>query len=354
MEGRDLKMGATIIQWTDHSINPIRARDRRTKKVGHYCEKVSAGCTNCYSSRMQVRFGTPGFGSGQHREHMEIFLDDGKLREVIGRKRPTKFFWCDMTDLFGSWVNDQMIDRCFAAMALTPHHTHQVLTKRPARMREYLTDPNTPRRVAEWMAGGAMMQAAYRDYVPPWPIPSVWCGVSVENQAAADERIPLLLQTPAAIRFLSCEPLLGPVELKRWLWEFDPAASSDIGAMIDTPSGKLHWVIVGGESGPGSRAMQIEWARELVRQCKAADVAVFCKQLGATCTASYYDTELREFVEEERHIDWPDPIGWNYRDGQPPIDARIELPMADKKGGEPEEWPEDLRIRQFPTARAAA
>src|SRR5437868_3326416 len=105
-------MGKTTISWTDHSINPIRARSKATNAVGHYCEMTSPGCANCYSSNFQKRFNMPAFTAGTRRGDIEPFLDQSKLQEVLRRKKPTKYFWCDMTDLFGEWVPDEWIDRC--------------------------------------------------------------------------------------------------------------------------------------------------------------------------------------------------------------------------------------------------
>src|SRR5688572_12765248 len=136
-------MTVTSIEWTDRSVNPIRARNKDTGAIGHFCEKVSPGCAHCYAASWNLRVRPSGkylIGTGldfvpANRENVEIFLDDSKLREVLRQKAPTKYFWCDMTDLFGEWVPVEYIDRCFAVMALTPHHTHQVLTKRADRMR---------------------------------------------------------------------------------------------------------------------------------------------------------------------------------------------------------------------------
>lgn len=145
-----------------------------------------------------------------------------------------------------------------------------------------------------------------------WPLPNVWLGVSVEDQATADERIPLLLRTPAAVRFVSYEPALGPVNLLRYM--------SVPLAEIDNPGAMLDWVIVGGESGPGARPFDIQWARNTVAQCKAAGVACFVKQVGS--------------VPMERGERW-----------------RYEPKLKDRKGGDWEEWPEDLRVREFPEVR---
>lgn len=121
-------MGVTTIGWTDHSINPIRARLKVDHtKVGHYCEKVAQGCTHCYASQLQWRWGLPEFGSGQHRDIVDIFLDESKLDEVRRRKKPTRYFWSDMTDFFGDWMKEEWYKACFDAMRATPQHTHMLL-----------------------------------------------------------------------------------------------------------------------------------------------------------------------------------------------------------------------------------
>ena len=160
--------------------------------------------------------------------------------------------------------------------------------------------------------------------------PNVWLGVSVENQAAGDLRIPDLIATPAAVRWLSVEPQIGPVVLRpEWL-------------------AGLHWVVVGGESGPGARPFDVGWARALVAQCRAAGVAVFVKQLGANSQADYYDESARAVYAAES-VEWPDPIGWHDGDGQPrPGCSPVRFRTLDRAGADPSEWPEDLRVRQFP------
>jgi protein gp37 len=163
----------------------------------------------------------------------------------------------------------------------------------------------------------------------PWPLSNVWLGVSVEDQQRADERIPALLRTPAAVRFLSVEPQLGPVDLTSigsWRGEPLSALEEQVGHVERPP---VDWVIVGGESGPGARPFHLEWARTIVEQCKAAGVAVFVKQLGA------------------------DPIeGTDHRSDHPDPDLlRYPLHLLNKKGGDPLEWPPDLRVREFPEVR---
>lgn len=301
-------MGKTSIEWTEHSVNPIRARLRDYKDhVGHYCVKLSPGCKNCYASRMQPRFGLPVFAEQRGELEPELFLDDKVLDSVRRRKKPTTYFWCDMTDLFGEWVPRDWIIRCFAVMAETPHHTHQVLTKRAKRMREVLTEIGG-------LGKGPDGKAHTRGHLHwgvagerPWPLPNVILMVSAENQATADERIPELLATPAAVRGVSAEPLLGPLDLAPWFGKPEPA---------------LGWLIVGGESGPGARPFDLAWARELVQQCRGAAVPCFVKQLGRRPVGDWSDSEP-----------WP---------------ARLS-----SKGGDMSEWPEDLRVRQMPRRQAA-
>ena len=336
-------MAETSIQWTDHSINPIRARRKSDRRqVGHFCQMTSPGCAHCYSSEMQRRFGTPAFGGeGKLKplpiigadgrvsvgDDLEVFLDESKFTEIRRRKKPTKYFWCDMTDLFGSWVPDSWIDACFRTMAETPRHIHQVLTKRADRMRDYVSK--------RW---GTFDGKNYP------PLPNVWLGTSVENQAAADERIPILLETPAAVRFLSCEPLLGPVDLRacRYKSPTTPAWSSSAlgGVLLGGQRVRcIDWVIAGGESGPGARRCNVDWIRDIVRQCRDASVPCFVKQLGANVV-----DECEDCTPE--HTGWPaegGPMDWET--------GRVRL--KDKKGGVMEEWPEALRVREWPDTTTA-
>lgn len=300
-------MGKTTIAWTDHSVNPIRYGK------GHYCQKLSPGCQNCYASRMQGRFGGSAFkGTGgevppiaDRQIEGHLWLDTDKLHEVVRRRKPTRFFWCDMTDLFGSWVPDGWIDDCFRAMFKSPQHTHQVLTKRPERMLSYCSK--------RWGTFNG------KDYPPA---PNVHLGVSVEDQQRADERIPLLLQCPAAVRFLSVEPLLGPVDLGLHLLCRHCDGHEDLQPKCGPA---LDWVIVGGESGPHARPCNVAWIRSLVEQCKAAGVAVFVKQLGKVVRS-----ELRD-------------------ENNPAYRGYMDATYRDAKGGDPNEWPADLRIQEFPT-----
>ena len=183
-----------------------------------------------------------------------------------------------MTDIFGDWVPFELLDRLFAVFALRPDITFQVLTKRPERMAEYLLTRFRTARVSEraCMMGTADQRASLVEpNFRPWPFPNVWLGCSVENQQAADERIPHLLKCPAAVRFLSVEPMIGPVEFS------DVSQRSDALAQLGKKAlSGIDWTIVGGESGHGARPMHPDWTRSIRDQCKAAGVAFFFKQWG--------------------------------------------------------------------------
>jgi len=207
------------------------------------------------------------------------------------------YFVNSMSDLFHESVPDEVIDRVFAVMALCPQHTFQVLTKRSARMREYLAAHDTSKAGDSITNAAFLMNGLVRGYrgqggSATWPMPNVWLGVSVEDQKRADERIPDLLATPAAVRFLSCEPLLGLVDLTgimqpgtSYVYQplrgvrFDPMAPPSYGS-DEEETAKIDWVIVGGESGPGARPMHPDWAHSLRDQCAAAGVPFFFKQWG--------------------------------------------------------------------------
>lgn len=319
-------MGKTPIQWTDHSINPLRARNIETGCLGHFCVKISAGCKLCYSSRLQPRFGTFAF-LAENRDKVELFLDESKLQDVIRRRVATKYFWCDMTDMFLEDYPDEWIDSCFATMALTPQHTHQVLTKRPERMLKYFEDFNYRNEqigiCAELASGfdrylrGAECEAITGcgdDEIARWRLPfkNVWLGTSVENQDAADERRDSMRQLAAQgwTTFVSYEPAIGPVD---WAgWEF------------------LRWGIIGGESGPGARPFDVDWARSAVVQWHASGTAAFVKQYGS----NPYETQKGDFFHGGLQ------------------GTKNFLCLKDRKGGDWDEWSEALRVREFPEARA--
>lgn len=349
-------MGETSIEWCrsldgsrGHTINPIRFRNKATGKVGHFCEKVSPGCKNCYASTMQ---GGPYLSGliyiAENRDKGEIYFDQAVLEQVLRRRKPTTYFWNDMTDAFGEWVPDEWIDREMATCALTPQHRHIFLTKRAKRMREYLSNNGNEddESMRDRMDKAAESLGAYHaDMNDPdrWPLPNLILGVSVEDQPNADLRIADLLMTPAACRMLSMEPLLGDVDLTSVLWPGKGGHRVDVlrrgywnaegyrafgpSAELGAPRGGftnhsdmngIDWVVVGGESGPGARPCNVKWIRSIVQQCRDAGVSCFVKQLGSN------PVKAAE------------------------ICGTVPMRLKDRKGGDPTEWPQDLRVREFP------
>jgi protein gp37 len=259
----------TAISWTDATWNPIRG-----------CSRVSEGCRNCYAERVAGRFGIPRRPDtyakrlpyqGLVRSTVdgprwtgEVRFIEEALDQPLRWKKPRRIFVNSMSDLFHEKLTDEQIWRVFDVMSHAGWlrgHTFQVLTKRPERMRDFML--KVPGELAK--SGGMKI---------PWPPPTVWLGVSVENQEAADERIPLLLETPAAVRFLSVEPLLAPVTFRWAKWE----PWKDTGNNHLDGLRHLDWVIVGGESGPGYREMPVKAFTDVADQCREAKVPLFVKQ----------------------------------------------------------------------------
>jgi len=292
-------MGDTKIEWTEKTWNPIRARRKSDDSRGWYCELVSEGCRNCYAEKMNRN---TYFGNGLPYKpatlpEVDLFLDDKILQQPLHWSKPQNVFPCSMTDLFGRWAKDEWLDRIFAVMALAQQHTFQVLTKRPERMRDYLSG-ETAQRIAELIMLYRFTRDFNSDYefdardadLDRWPLPNVHLGTSVENQKTADERIPLLLQTPAAVRWISAEPLLGPVDLRNLkdgtFNGLDGIDYEDIGDIRDagilskSEIPKLDWLVCGGESGPKARPMHPDWVRGLRDQCVSAGIPFFFKQWG--------------------------------------------------------------------------
>jgi len=256
--------------------------------VTHGCTKISAGCAHCYAARLSERFPHGGnFG--------DVLPRESQLDKPLHWRRPRRVGVCFMSDLFHEKVPEEFLDKVFAVMALTPQHTYLLLTKRPERMRAYLCTSGRVARVdvtaAAVTAGrsptdidveGFVRSVAHdATYNPTWPLPNVWLGVSVENQETADERIPLLLETPAAHRWLSVEPLLEAVDLDPYIYSGEfPACGHGVcdcnSEMLTLPG--LDWVVVGGESGPKARECKVGWVAELVNQCVEASVPVYVKQ----------------------------------------------------------------------------
>lgn len=313
-------MGAVSkIEWTNKTWNPVRG-----------CTRVSAGCGGpgnvggCYAEGIAARFSGPGqpyhgfaeMRDGKPRWTGKLALIDSALLLPLHWKKPARIFVNSMSDLFHESLPDEAIDKVFAVMALCPEHTFQCLTKRPARMREYLgqgTDEWDAGSSACWRVGNLAEKMRKDGLGAPWngigplghlqpgarwwPLANVWLGTSCEDQATANARIPDLLATPSAIRFISAEPLLGPIDLTQIVVEGPSEAgvyrtrnaltgksghSGPCGwtEAIDPPRSSLDWVIVGGESGPHARPMHPQWARSLRDQCGAAGVPFFFKQWG--------------------------------------------------------------------------
>ncbi|TXC73930.1 phage Gp37/Gp68 family protein [Sphingorhabdus soli] len=285
----------TKIEWTDATWNVVNG-----------CSVTSPGCTNCYAMKLAgTRLKNHPSRAGLTQDTKagpvwtgEVRFNDKVLSDPLRWKRPRMIFVCAHGDLFHENVPDEWIDRVFAVMALCPQHVFQLLTKRPERMCEYLSRRKAGKPVQAPLGDGTLGYHPFNcEVLPP---SNVWLGTSVEDQARADERIPHLLATPAAVRWLSCEPLLGPVDLSGLMfrdvecpnWEMegsqppvDPetgqqecCSSCDWTGIVGEPA--IDWIVAGGESGPGARPMHPDWARALRDQCAAADVPFFFKQWG--------------------------------------------------------------------------
>lgn len=272
------------IKWVDKTWNPVTG-----------CTKISPGCKYCYAERaarrLAGRFGYPV------NEPFRVTLHPDRLDQPLRWREPRMILVCSMSDLFHEDIPTEFIIRIFDTIRATPHHIYQVLTKRPARMLSLLKHPL------------GMLTA--------WPLPNVWLGVTAENQQTADKRIPLLLQTPAAVRFVSCEPLLGSVDLSRYL--SCPECGGSGYAVNGHGSGEpcgcnagpwLDWVIVGGESGPGARPMHPDWVRSLRDQAQAAGISFLFKQWGewAVETTKGTITKVRRDQNDTQPI-WMSRVG---------------------------------------------
>ena len=266
------------------------------------CTPISPGCDHCWAaSQAHVRAGQKnpkiraryeGLTTDKGKWNGQIRLLTNNLGAPLRRRKPIVYaVW---NDLFHEDAPDEFIDRAFAVMALSPEHTFLVLTKRPDRMREYIT--TRPRDSMKPDHALIKDELGWRNYSVPWPLPNIGLGVTAENQETANKRIPILLQIPAAVRFISVEPMLGPVDLSEgmcergWWCDYCQATKSPQQVTYDelcTYCGgsvewkeQIDWVICGGETGPGARPMHPDWARSLRDQCKAAGVSFFFKQRG--------------------------------------------------------------------------
>ncbi|HUB88615.1 MAG TPA: phage Gp37/Gp68 family protein [Dyella sp.] len=329
------------IEWTDATWNPLRG-----------CSRVSEGCRHCYAEKVAMRFSGPGkaYEGLIHRStgawSGKVRLMPEKLREPWDWVKSKRIFVNSMSDLFHESVPFEFIAAVLWIMSVTTRHTYQVLTKRPARMLEFfqwvkdydegffeddrISDVGREQPGVvdlEWEPSNGR-RGGYDNCGPAFPYENVWLGVSVEDQKAVDERIPLLLQCPAAVRWLSCEPLLGPIDLTRVQaiphnapWN----ALSPNGCSQHAPGYCLggcewrwlpiDWVVAGGESGPGARPMHPDWARSLRDQCASAGVPFFFKQWGEWAPAddiNAYGHARHGYWEDDpsdggvRRHDWKD------------------------------------------------
>jgi len=273
------------IQWTDATWNPV---------VG--CTKVSEGCRHCYAERLAPRLG---------QKFTDITIHTDRLETPFHWKKPRRVFVNSLSDLFHEEIPESFIEQVFGIMASAKQHTFQVLTKRPARMLEFMNERELYGRQYTVVHEGV------------WPPKNVWLGVSCEDQKTFQERWAILRKVPAAVRFLSLEPLLGPIDMQGEIWE-------DLGERV-WPD----WIIVGGESGHGARPCSLDWIRSIRDQCKSAGIACFVKQLGS------------------KPHSIPDKI--SHRGSEIKKPDGFYRWLNDTKGGDMSEWPEDVRVREYPS-----
>jgi protein gp37 len=361
-------MSETKIEW----VHPPGFDAGETWNATLGCSKQSPGCKKCYAIRSVRRMsGNPNAkiaaanaglvvmtGAGLNWTG-KINLIEERLHIPLRKRRPTCWFVNSLSDLFHPEVPDDFIDRVFAVMALCPHHRFIILTKQAQRMFDYFA-PGTFRdaRIAtqakltstsvapfklpssEVFDAGRVARGEPWE-ICKWPLPNIWLGVSAENQKYADERIPLLLKTPATKRIVSYEPALG-------LIDFDAvpvtAAPGFFGGALrwhhrgrchevdNIPYPVIDQVLIGGESGPDSSPFDIGWARSTRDQCKTAGTAFFMKQMGSHPVAGEHDIKQGGVFAGARHVE-----------------PKYDLCLNDKKGGRIEEWPSDLQIREYPT-----
>jgi len=278
----------TKIEWTDVVWNPVTG-----------CTPVSTGCDHCYAARLARRLaGRAGY---DRKNPFAVTCRPARLAAPFRWPKPKKVFVCSMGDLFHEDVPDSFIEAVLAVISLAGEHTFLLLTKRPVRMATWFRIRRADRRRRLQDRHNRAINGAGGNR---WPLPNLWLGVSIENQETADERIPLLLQCPAAIRFVSAEPLLGPVDLRgtrscRSCGHWPTAHGVECAQCAEAPapdgdsSAGLDWIIVGGESGPGARPMRPAWARGLRDQAVAAGVPFFFKQWGAWFPDEQFEAERK-------------------------------------------------------------
>jgi protein gp37 len=339
----------TTISWSQRTYNPLSAVTQNGQKDRWSCVKISEACRFCYASTLNARFGGseyPWADENAGNPIVPVRLNEKLLLQPLTKaawRKPAMVFASSMTDLFGRWVPWEWLDKVYAVMALSPWNTYQVLTKRPTEMHEYVTHSQTPARVVE-MARELLLahRGSHLHSWPGWPLPNVWAGVSVETDRYV-WRAAVLATIPAPVRFISAEPLLGPLDAalapmltatpcpdcvgigyeRQKIWDpfmeeyLQRRSSSRCGTCGDAPSPTgtipppIHWVIIGGESaGPAERRLvtrclhwgrgldhpgdcswcwgsgwepipeKLGWVRNLVDLCTANGVAVHLKQWG--------------------------------------------------------------------------
>lgn len=373
-------MGKTKIEWARNADgsqgqtwNPLRAKvidgTSNVSKAGHFgtgCTMVSPGCLNCYAGTINRRF--YGNDYSYQTKPTEFYLDERILEAPLRTRKPTTFFVCSMCDLFHENVPNELIAEIFGVMAMCEQHTFQVLTKRQERMKlwfdwiasqwpqlfmdhqipeDYPIDANVVLQFVSHLPTRSLLEVC-KDVAPQdWPLPNVWTGVSAENQETADLRIPILLQIPAAIRWVSLEPLLGPIFLGKCgaveIYRPGYKTGEPVNLVTDPnfpqikARGLIDWAVVGGESGPKARPMHPEWARSLRDQCVDANIPLFFKQWGAwepvadIYSQDKYESRLSTALEH-RCINL-DKTGCEWPEFQPPGGTWIMERVGKKHAG---------------------
>lgn len=389
---------STNIEWT-HTINNDGSISKgETWNPFAGCSKISAGCKNCYAIRDAVRLAEnnnpkiaekyAGTVSGNNWTGKINLAPEDTLLKPLRWTRPRMIFVNSMSDLFHENVLDEWIDKVFAIMALSPNHTFQILTKRPERMKDYLSKKldefsdfgisetikftDLEGLIFDYIYENGSLKSHLKDagwfydtdyyeggsepgdliYEAENPLHNVWLGVSIEDQKTADERIPLLLETPAAVRWLSVEPILENINLPIYYccncFKFTQTErvnnNKDWGCTIcgcyktngwkPSKTQGISWCVVGGESGDKARVCNVEWIRSIVQQCKAANVPVFVKQLGSVPIGKKSD-QFYMFNHGATLLD-------AYEKGA------SKLILSHKKGGDIDQFPGDLRVREYP------
>lgn len=332
---------SSSIEWTDATWSPTRG-----------CTKIAAGCRNCYAETFAERW--RGIKGHPYEQGFDPRTAPDKLTEPLKWKKPRRIFVDSMSDLFHEAFAFEYIAAVFGIMAACADremgHTFQVLTKRPERAIEFFnwlsmpTDKdgnaddlhrkNVLHESVKFALGYDHPDRPAVNVLRGWPLPNVWMGTSISTQADADKNVAVLLKIPAAVRFVSAEPLLGPIDFfcnddVRGGSKSNVLQLADISDGAPSHDRAIHWVIAGGESGPGARPCDVEWIRSIVRQCKAAGVPCFVKQLG-------------RFPQHD--------LGDGHGDNRirPLTKAVTGRSLNDRKGGDPSEWPADLRVREWP------